>query len=1081
VNATKKVRRLRLTQDAFDMLCTLQPGRNITKIQKKYFELEKKVEEIQEKWIKISGEDLYIYKNGDEKILFPDTTKMRATYLSFFHVDNYQEILSRVGNISSGLLEKYEKLAISSQAEIPSDFDRTMYYGLAAGPLTYEKMAQVLYQSDCPLLDRDGSIKIANDQNVEAVIVEDPKQSLYNVKFNARMSCNEVDRALKISAHIFPPTDSLFDLAMNYGLFPDSLNWRDVETLRTFHTMMMDGVNIEDTNALENYLSNNETRELFGIKLSKESVGEEMLEEEIDLAEDDGLGSALRQYLDECDYHRAKIQRYYSNWYLNDDAKGNWELWDEPEKLNTELSVNDGPKEYWVKLKQDVVARNPQADVKMNAVVGIDFGTRSTIVAVQDGDEDIWPVRVGMSDYSVPPKIKHYENPTVIQFIDCDSFLKRYSEKSYRPYTSWEDIKISHEAYENLIDIKKSWEYSSFFSNLKQWAGGKFKKSDQKKIIHDSKGFHYELKNYLHLEEGDLDPIELYAYYLGLHINNMHMGIYLDYILSFPGTFSMEIKSKILDSFRKGIQHSLPESVFENETYRNAFRVRQGPTESAAYVACALEQYGIEATDDGLFYGVFDFGGGTADFDFGTWKNAPEDEYSYNYVLHHFISGGDRDLGGENLLELMAYYVFSDDSSFPAKNKPENLIVKEEKKEEPIPVEKKSKGLLGGFFSFNQNPSQSPSQNKSFSTEKVVEEKKQENKHISNLQLMRSNQYVYYRPEEGRRFPGMETLVSSGEIGVLNTRLLMEVLRPIWEENKIVQKWLKQGPNGKTEERIPCTANGYLCLHKDATVTACVRLFDDQKKRQKELELYVDMVKINEIIEQRVEKGVKMFFENMKTVYEEKGFHTDQPIYIFLGGNASKSSKVMSIFQKFIKNSEKEFVIFPPLGTPEADAIQKQKGIVVENKLMAPTGKSGVAFGLVMCREGSMIRVESEYRKKEKSKIGYYIGVNYRKNFKVIFDRSTECNQWHKFIKALDDMETFEFYYTELPEVMTGNIAIKGNGAIYRQKCLVDNSCENANIYFRFLNPSKLEYVISTEDKISRGEYVSSVYQVKLS
>lgn len=42
-----------------------------------------------------------------------------------------------------------------------------------------------------------------------------------------------------------------------------------------------------------------------------------------------------------------------------------------------------------INLKNGVVARNPIADVKHNAVVGIDFGTKSTIVVLQDGDEQI--------------------------------------------------------------------------------------------------------------------------------------------------------------------------------------------------------------------------------------------------------------------------------------------------------------------------------------------------------------------------------------------------------------------------------------------------------------------------------------------------------------------------------------------------------------------------------------------------------------------------------------------------------------------------------------------------------------------
>lgn len=147
---------------------------------------------------------------------------------------------------------------------------------------------------------------------------------------------------------------------------------------------------------------------------------------------------------------------------------------------------------------------------------------------------------------------------------------------------------------------------------------------------------------------------------------------------------------------------------------------------------------------------------------------------------------------------------------------------------------------------------------------------------------------------------------------------------------------------------------------------------------------------------------------------------------------------------------------------------------------MAPTGKTGVAFGLLMCRENSGIRVESEQKKTEQIRLGYYIGMSSRKCFKLVFDRNTEYNQWHVFRKALDEMETFEFYYTELPEVISGDKEIKNNPSIHRRKCLVDKSKEGAFIFFRFITPTSLEYVVADKEGIENGEYISSIYRVSL-
>ncbi|GAA7706945.1 hypothetical protein HpMMM85_14570 [Helicobacter pylori] len=52
---------------------------------------------------------------------------------------------------------------------------------------------------------------------------------------------------------------------------------------------------------------------------------------------------------------------------------------------------------------------------------------------------------------------------------------------------------------------------------------------------------------------------------------------------------------------------------------------------------------------------MFDFGGGTTDFDFGKWEKSASPKFFYKMM--HFSSGGDKYLGGENLLELLAWEV----------------------------------------------------------------------------------------------------------------------------------------------------------------------------------------------------------------------------------------------------------------------------------------------------------------------------------------------------------------------------------------------------------------------------------------
>ena len=338
---------------------------------------------------------------------------------------------------------------------------------------------------------------------------------------------------------------------------------------------------------------------------------------------------------------RADIKEYEPK-MLTDVGLGLWELWEMDE------SKNDGIE---VKLEHSLTARDPKSSIK-DGVVGIDFGTKSTVVVYQEDTVKINPMRVGIGDLGKKIEKSHYENPTIISFGDFAKFIQDYEAREGRPYTRWEDVNISHAAYNSLLQSASN-EYNSYLNELKQWAGQR----DKKLKIFDRKGKEFEIKGFSELEDGDINPIEIYAYYLGLYINNQRNGIFLDYILSFPVTYEMDIREKILKSFYKGIKKSLPLSLQTSEIL-SKLKVTSGASEPAAYAVIALEENKFEPVgDEKVFYGVFDFGGGTTDFDFGIYTRADEDS-GYDYVIEHFGAGGDKYLGGENLLELVAFELF---------------------------------------------------------------------------------------------------------------------------------------------------------------------------------------------------------------------------------------------------------------------------------------------------------------------------------------------------------------------------------------------------------------------------------------
>lgn len=678
-----------------------------------------------------------------------------------------------------------------------------------------------------------------------------------------------------------------------------------------------------------------------------------------------------------CEKKRADIESYDEK-MLTDPNRGHWDLWESQEDEN----------KIKVELHQELIAKNPKSDIKEDGIIGIDFGTKSTVVVHQENSEYTMPMRVGVGHFSKKTAAKHYENPTVMEFINLEHFIEHYQMKKGRPDTSWEDITVSHTAFNSLME-SKSEHYYSILSDLKQWAGDKKRQIRLK----DKAGKDLILPSFLDLEEDSINPIELYAYYIGLYINNQHNGIYLDYVLSFPVTYEKEVQLKIVQSFGRGLKKSLPSTLHEDQEVMDMFRVSIGASEPAAYAICALQEYGFDPEDDEkVFYGVFDFGGGTTDFDFGIWREADAKERRYDYVIEHFAAGGDKYLGGENILELLAFEVFK-----------------------------------------------------------------------ANQDQLREEQISFTLPPECQKFAGSEILINDSQEAKLNMKQLMEKLRPLWEKHENYEAEFEKG-------------------------FIKVNLFDKSGNQKLHVELSLNKAGLEKMIEHRIEKGVRNFFESLRHAFEKTASHKIEKVNILLAGNSSKSQIVKDLFERFIeaeirnvteKDMEKElFEVYPPLGTEEAYAKKEEKEISFNrNVVTKPTGKTGVAFGLVQSRKGGRIKViDHNVVDDNEVKFQYYIGINKKGKFNVILDRETDYKKWESFIDAGE--KDFEFYYTSLPEASQNQLNIT---QAKRKKCRIDTIDESAVIYIRPVSPTMLEYVVATEEGIKNEDYLSEIKQLELS
>jgi len=671
----------------------------------------------------------------------------------------------------------------------------------------------------------------------------------------------------------------------------------------------------------------------------------------------------LKYYLS-IDKERINIDDYDEErlWDIN---LGHWDLKEEDKEALKGI------------LGKKVYERDPKEDIHQGGIVGIDFGTKSTVVVYQKDRTTIMPMRISGGKLNKKVVDADYENPTVIEFRNVKKFLEKYNEKDGRPNTKWEDVMVSHTAFGNLIDGPSEY-FTSIISDIKQWTT----KEKEKHYLKDRTGSEYTLPPYLKLDENEenyIDPVELYAYYIGSYINTMTNGIYLEYFLSFPVTYEKDIREKILKSFEKGIQKSLPIQIQEDEKLMKKFKVKHGANEPAAYAACALKNFKIEPKDkdDKVYYGVFDFGGGTTDFDFGIWKLA-EDEDKYDYELEHFGAGGDKYLGGENIIKGLAYKVFTENS------------------------------------------------------DKLLKKRIQ-----------------YIRPESYDELEGEGVLINNNSsIAKLNTRILGEILRGIWE-------------NSNTE---------------DMKTIKLPYLYDTHGEKRgmggdEELSLNVSEEKLKDFIREKIDKGINNFFIKLEDAFKDEEV---KEVNIFLAGNSCKHPFVNEIFSEYQEKMKDKI----KLNIYDLKSIESLKE--KDSTKVMPTGKTGVAYGLIYSRKGGRIKVTNRDEKENLANevnFKFYVGKNKRDLFNLVLSPNSKYEKFEYFGIAISD--TFEIYYTTLPEAQTGKMEIDRTN-VKRISLNEDyDEDEEYRIYIKATKPTKISYVIvkkeedvDTKEFLEEGEIV---------
>lgn len=755
----------------------------------------------------------------------------------------------------------------------------------------------------------------------------------------------------------------------------------------------------------------------------------------------------------------------YEETMLKDDGAGHWDLW--------EKSIQNGSE---VKLKEKWIARNPLADVLDDGIIGIDFGTRSTVVGYQNGRDITHLLRIGKSKLGEEAKKEDYENPTVIEFDDIDSFMRSYLSKSGRPDTSWDDIKVSHTAnfnFKNTTEKKDSDNFYSYFYNLKQWCGNTTKESAETIKSLNTKS-EKKLYKYIDLQDDDFDPIEIYAYYLGLYINNMTNKIYMRYIMSFPVTYEKIVREKIIASFKKGLKKSLPEAILNDADTMKKFEVKAGAGEPASYAVCALKEFNCAPGDDSsILYGIFDFGGGTTDFDYGTWRYADEDNFNeedYDYVIEHFGAAGSKYLGGENLLELLAYEVFKANKKILLENKvtftkPLQCDIfdgHDELIKETQVAKRNTKQLAEALRSFMEE----------------------------SIYLVENTDCLIIKQEFEEKIDEIIAEFGSSSEEYLN--LVNEIYGDKSEE------YIKLKNSDNDRFAVFNVESSFEAL-KSGSIK--VNLFDITGEF-KEIELKLDspsekiFVDLLEILSHQIEEGIKNFCHGFLQAISSSKFKNKEikisNIYIFIAGNAGKSPLVNNLFNQYIKeyfpdicklckiDFNRNLFLMPPLGTEDADKLQVELGKNIDTtSLTRPTGKTGVVYGLIDSREDGKILVLSDNDIEDEIPFKYFVGTSKREIFKVVMRMGSEYGKWIKFKNA--KVDKFELYYTSLPVALNGSLDIS-DSSIVRKNLRISQTFNDKDIaiYIRAIKPYAIEYAVAKEDEIKNNNFIINPIEVNL-
>jgi hypothetical protein len=318
-------------------------------------------------------------------------------------------------------------------------------------------------------------------------------------------------------------------------------------------------------------------------------------------------------------------------------------------------------------LPPEIKRRDPKLDVN-SGWVGIDLGSSTTVVAVRSERSQAELIRIG--EAGAVTQSSDYESATEITFDNLSRTMKAWRDRVIMPLTRWGDVVVGQTARATrqrkgddlpargaatltalpLLRERLERKEAFKFRGLSDPDTNEPMKRPAPPFI-DEEGIG---------SHDPFDPLELYAYYIGLTVNQRSRGIYLRYALTMPTGWSPERRQSVLIAFRRGVFRSLPAGMIEYHDVDRLQVVDAGPA-TIPFSVHAFRTFNIQPKMDQIVFASIDAGASETGLLFGILRQAKPDEREdgNERTIEYLEPSAIPWLGGERILHRLAWRVYA--------------------------------------------------------------------------------------------------------------------------------------------------------------------------------------------------------------------------------------------------------------------------------------------------------------------------------------------------------------------------------------------------------------------------------------